>query len=72
MDVKFSNIDFAGGTSYIELLVKDKSIVNVEITKDNHLAFCCILAPLCLPKASVSLTSNYVRHFYRHVPYKHM
>ena len=63
MDVKFSKLDIIDGTSYVELPIDHRSIINVKNAKDIFCAIWCMLALLYPPKANVSLTSSYVQHF---------
>ena len=63
LNVKLSDLDIIGGTSYLELPINHRLIRNVKNTTDNYSAPWFILAPFYHPKANTNLTTSYVQHF---------
>ena len=60
MDVKFFVLDIKGGTSYVELPVNHRSIINVK--KDSYRAIWYFSALLYPPTAIVSSTTSFLKY----------
>ena len=50
MDVTASKLGIIGGTSYVELTINHRSIINLKDIKDNYCTIWCIVARLNPPK----------------------